>query len=326
MSDKVIGDYSAALSIDGSTNYLLIQPGNSSTAYNKINRNTLLGVTGQPADITSSQTLQNKTIDNTNAATLKDGSFTLQNSSSTTKQAHFSVSGITAGQNRTITLPDYNASMASIAGTETLTNKTLTAPTINNGSITGSTITVDAIVGQSAGTSGTIFGLPVSSGAVGSNGVVTASITDGAVTPAKLQSGTGGSWAWQAYVPTWTNVTLGNGTSSGGYIQSGKTVFYYAYLLFGSTTSVTGSVSFSLPVTSVAVVGYGLTIGQATMTLNAATAPWQGPVIHGTTTTGIMRWYTVQSTGIVLTNIGASSPDSWATNTKFLAQGFYQAA
>src|SRR5215469_16004366 len=95
-----------ANSIDGVNDYIPIYTA-SLTATQAINRNTYLNLSSAPVGLTDSQTIQNKTINNTNSATLKDGSFTLQNSASITKQAHFSLLGITAGQNRTITLPDY---------------------------------------------------------------------------------------------------------------------------------------------------------------------------------------------------------------------------
>lgn len=51
----------------------------------------------------------------------------------------------------------------------------------------------------------------------------------------------------QAYTPTWTGVTLGNGTSTGSYQVTGKMMFVRAALAFGSTTSVTGTVSVNIP-------------------------------------------------------------------------------
>jgi len=189
MADRVIGSYDAAVSIDGSTNYLLIQPGSSSTPYKKINRNVFLGVTGQPADISSSQSLTNKTLDNTNTITLKDTLFTLQDDGDVTKQAQFQLSGITAGQTRVYTLPNATGTLADLATAQTFTNKTLTAPVITNGSITGTTITTNAIVGQSSASSGTVYGLSIASGKVGTNGVVTNSITNSAVDYTKVATG-----------------------------------------------------------------------------------------------------------------------------------------
>lgn len=178
----------AAVGIDATADWLGIDR-TSAGATQKINRNTYLGITGAPVGTTDSQALTNKTIGNTNTITIKDGSFTMQNTASTTKQAIFSLTSITAGQTRTLTVPDASLTIVGTATTQTLTNKTLTAPVINNGSITGTTITTDAIVGQSAGTSGTIYGLSISASKVGTNGVITASITDLAVTAPKVATG-----------------------------------------------------------------------------------------------------------------------------------------
>lgn len=52
------------------------------------------------------ETLQNKTLDNTNFVTLKDTQFTLQDDSDPTKQLRLQLAGITAGNTRTLTPPD----------------------------------------------------------------------------------------------------------------------------------------------------------------------------------------------------------------------------
>lgn len=184
MATEAIGNYTAANSIDGSTNFLLIQPGNSSTAYNKINRNVFLGVTGQPVDISTSQTLSNKTIGNTNSITVKDASFTLQDDSDTSKQAQFQLSGITTATTRTYTLPNASSTLADIATAQTLTNKILTAPVISGGSIDNATVTVDAISGHTTANSGTIYGLAVTSSKISGT-----SITSGTITGTQVVSG-----------------------------------------------------------------------------------------------------------------------------------------
>lgn len=101
--------------------------------------------------ISSSDTLTNKTLDNTNTVTLKDTLFTLQDDGDATKQARWQLSGITAGQTRVITVPDSDLTLVGVALTQTLTNKTLSAPVIssivNSGTLTLPTST-DTLVGR----------------------------------------------------------------------------------------------------------------------------------------------------------------------------------
>lgn len=57
-----------------------------------------------------------------------------------------------------------------------------------------------------------------------------------------------GPGIWQAYTPTLTNVTLGNGTVAGRYTQVGKTTRGVARLSFGTTTSVGDIIRVGAPV------------------------------------------------------------------------------
>lgn len=54
--------------------------------------------------------------------------------------------------------------------------------------------------------------------------------------------------AWTSYTPSFTNFTLGNGTVAAYYKQIGKTVLGYISIVFGSTTAITGTPGFSIPV------------------------------------------------------------------------------
>lgn len=133
--------------------------------------------------------------------------------------------------------------------------------------------------------------------------------------------------AWKTWPVTFTNISVGNGTATARYLQVGKIVFYKLLLTWGSTTSMTGAGVFSLPVTSTAVLGTlaATPIGQAMYTHGASLA-YQGFVIHNSTTTGNLRWYNVAGAAIKQANLGATSPDTWATGDEFHAQGFYEAA
>lgn len=76
------------------------------------------------------QTLQNKTLDNTNTYTSKAGaSFTFQDTSDTTKQIQFSCASISTGTTQTLTFPNTTGTIATISATQALTNKTITGTT-----------------------------------------------------------------------------------------------------------------------------------------------------------------------------------------------------
>lgn len=62
--------------------------------------------------LAASQSLTNKTLDNTNTVTLLDTLFTLQDNGDPTKQAKVQISGVTAGQTRTLVWPDANGTFA----------------------------------------------------------------------------------------------------------------------------------------------------------------------------------------------------------------------
>jgi hypothetical protein len=61
-----------------------------------------------------------------------DNAFAIKDNGDATKKVAFQCSGITAGNTRTLTVPNYDGTLATLAGTETFTNKTLTSPKVGS--------------------------------------------------------------------------------------------------------------------------------------------------------------------------------------------------
>jgi hypothetical protein len=64
----------------------------------------------------------------------RDSNFRIAGSSDSTKLVAFEVDGLTTGTTRTLTVPNASTTIVGTDATQTLTNKTLTAPQVNFGS------------------------------------------------------------------------------------------------------------------------------------------------------------------------------------------------
>lgn len=328
---KTIDDYAAAVSIDAANDYLLIEQA-VGPVYKKISRNTIMGVSGTPADISTAQNITNKSLDNTNTITLKDTLFTLQDDGDTTKQARFQLSGITTATTRTYTLPNASVTLADTSSTQTFTTKTLTSPTITGGTIDNSTITVDSISGHTTPTIVTVGGVQMNNGTIGTAGaVITASIADTAVTPAKLQAGAGSGWAWQSFTPSWTNLTPGSGGgefNTGFYVVTGKTITGQAQVLLGSSGgAVTGFITLTLPVTASSTYNFGgglARIGNAQALISGT--QYDCAILIASTTTCVVAPLNVASTYPTTTASSATVPAGWAAGSSLTMTFEYQAA
>lgn len=149
-------------------------------------------------------------------------------------------------------------------------------------------------------------------------------ISAGGITPANLVSGTGTSWAWQSWTPTWTNLTVGNATQASKYTQIGKTVIAEIQLTLGSTSTVGTSPTFTLPVTSVSYVAF-TAIGVCI--LNDVTGSvYQAAVSWSTTTTAELTVANASGTYIVQNGITSTVPFTWTTSDRLTAHIVYEAA
>ena len=130
---------------------------------------------------------------------------------------------------------------------------------------------------------------------------------------------------WTTWTPTFTNLTLGNGTLSARYQKIGKTVNFQMNITFGSTTSISGLVIFSLPINATGVQG-GLSSNimgkgfDSSTTLNWA--------LKGRVYIDLGYIYALNSAGTYLEEVplNATAPITWATNDELGLSGSYEVA
>ncbi len=125
---------------------------------------------------------------------------------------------------------------------------------------------------------------------------------------------------WASYTPTLTNLTIGNGTVDAKYTQIGETVVMFAAITLGSTSTVDGDFSFTLPVAA-ANVSIVLIIGHAKMS-EASGSRWFGHY----TSSGHVRSFAVSGTHIRAEVLSSTAPFTWDTGDVIHVNATYQAS
>jgi hypothetical protein len=135
--------------------------------------------------------------------------------------------------------------------------------------------------------------------------------------------------AWFPYTPAWTastsNPTLGNGSIAGRYMRSGKSVFFAAEVITGSTTTYgSGNYSLSLPIaprTTTPTQYVQSRVGDASS--GQAYAGQSGALVD-TPSPGAAP---IQVQGAAdLDNVTPTSPITFATGDQLRLFGMYEAA
>jgi len=144
-----------------------------------------------------------------------------------------------------------------------------------------------------------------------------------AATGMKWGAAPAASYTYQSWTPTLTNLTLGNGTMTGRYIQIGKFVHATLSLTWGSTTSSSGAWEFSSPVTM--ATPNNTYIGTARI-LDAGTTNFAGMVLVLTSTKLIAFSQYVGNTYSEAANIATTSPFTWTTNDNLSFSITFEAA
>ena len=146
------------------------------------------------------------------------------------------------------------------------------------------------------------------------------------VTPKAIADSTIGA-AWAAWTPTLGGITKGSGTLSCAYTRIGKTIHGRFHFIMAADSSVTGSVTFTLPVTSISYPGTATTevIGPAIL-FDQSSAVIRGVAVWASTTTARIQSLAVSGALILPTNLSSTAPMTWTTLDEIDVQFTYEAA
>jgi hypothetical protein len=125
-----------------------------------------------------------------------------------------------------------------------------------------------------------------------------------------------GGGTYQTFTPSYQDITIGNGTSTCRYTTVGKLVHVETMLIFGSTTSITGTSLFlTLPVEAKtagypirSIIGFG----------NPGNTTNYGMGDFSTSTTMRILCFDASSTYVKESNVASNIPFTWGTN-KYLS-------
>jgi len=127
-------------------------------------------------------------------------------------------------------------------------------------------------------------------------------------------------YSWATWSPTVGGITKGNGTEIARYAKIGKTVIFNYSFTLGSTSSVTGNLSITLPSTA-ANAAYGVT----SWADDAGVAAY--PYV-GVPFTTYLNVYPIVASGTYALGGSRSStnPFAWGTNDNIRIAGQYEEA
>lgn len=178
---------------------------------------------------------------------------------------------------------------------------------------------------------GGVFGRNPTFNNVSVDGFLTAAqniiMADGKGIDFSATSGTGTSELFDDYeegtwTPTFGNLTLGDGTSTGAYTKIGDTVTIYGKLVLGSTTTVGGTLSVTnLPFSA----SSSFSPGGLIRLLDQGTAAYLGMISISPNSIGIRN--AVASTATLSSGtVNATTPFTWAATDQIEFNAVYKAA
>lgn len=129
--------------------------------------------------------------------------------------------------------------------------------------------------------------------------------------------------AYTAYTPTYTNVTVGNGTSSFAYTQFNKLVHVEGRFTLGTTSAITGLITMTLPVNVSNTYNHG--IGVCNFTDSGVAAYFGYPNLKDVDEVYLFALNTA-GTYLIEAATSATIPFTWGNGDYFAVDLIYRAA
>jgi hypothetical protein len=128
---------------------------------------------------------------------------------------------------------------------------------------------------------------------------------------------------WQDYTPSFSGISVGNGTLTGRYCQINKFVAWQVELVVGSTTTISGTrVTYPVTASDTFVSGNG---GQVTCE-DASGIDYWGSLFRYSTLEANIYVGKADSTYLTFSSLSSTVPFTWASGDRLIIQDFYEAA
>lgn len=137
--------------------------------------------------------------------------------------------------------------------------------------------------------------------------------------------------AWRSFTPTINNWTAGNAVLDCDYIKVGRLVVARYQITLGSTSSPSGNLSVSVPVTAVAPTTRRVSVGNAYLWDVSPGAPYAGEFLLATANTIGITFKDVPGGGPAFApvrhiDVQPTVPFTWTTSDEITGMAIYEAA